>query len=74
MTVMRSKKKLEYFEGKKILQNEKHDRPWNIFFKYTHDNEKISLNPLKMITPCNGDFFTPIIITSIERCDKGAGC
>ena len=25
-----------------------------------------SLDPLKMRTPCNGDFFTSIIITSIR--------
>ena len=24
--------------------------------------KKVSLDPLKMRTPCNGDFFTPIIV------------
>ena len=42
--------------------------------EFVKEKTGFSLDPLKMITPCNGDFFTPIIITSIERCDKGAGC
>jgi len=32
-----------------------------------------SLDPLKMRTPCNGDFFTPII-TDIEGGHTDAGC
>lgn len=42
--------------------------------EFVKEKTGFSLDPLKMITRCNGHSFTPIIITSIERCDKGAGC
>ena len=41
--------------------------------EFVKEKTGFSLDPLKMITPFNGHSFTPIIITSIERCDKGAG-